>query len=109
MKIHLDCSIMSDTEAFGYVHGSIDLSFPPRSGDCLSLAASSKDAILPDVKHFTGRLKVEKVTFTPMRADGIEVSLTLDDIIVSSREDARKVASYLEQGFSLYFDEFEQT
>jgi hypothetical protein len=105
VKVHIDFSVMSETEAFGYIHGPIELPSHPRAGDDFSFTKPGPVINFPLVKDFSGRLKVEHVTFQP--GQDIEIALSLSDLIVGTRDEARRVASYFEDSYGLYWDEFE--
>jgi len=49
-------------------------------------------------------LSVEKVIHT---ARGGQSHLSLADVVLGSRDDAKRLFAYLEQGFGLYADEYD--
>ena len=47
------------------------------------------------------------IWYTPQQGRGAPVTVKLEDVVLKSEDDARKVMNYLEQGFGLFGDEYE--
>jgi hypothetical protein len=107
MKIYLDASVLiTDDRAAGRVSGVIELAAVPPIGSHVMLAKPLKPVGSINVRGFTGALKVTDLRFEAVIADAVSISASLEDICVSSIEEARQVMQFLEQGFDLSADEY---
>src|SRR5258706_7488472 len=109
MKVHVDLSLFyGATGAFGNVHGDLELAAVPFIGSSVVLAPALNETLPVLVPGFNGIVKVTDVRFAPATSLVREVSLSLDDLALQSVDDARQVMKYLEEGFGLFGDEYEQ-
>jgi len=101
MKVNIDFSIFSkDKGAFGNITGSIELAVVPQSGDTI-VFDFPVGGVTVDSSLFNGVMKVtDRILSANSGADG--VSISLNDIVVGTEEDAATVARYLEKGFNLF-------
>jgi hypothetical protein len=107
MKIYIDISIFTDILAVGNVKGTIEVEAIPRIGDSISFLFPINKNVMPcSIKSFNSQIKVENVIFNPLPNAGGGVLLLLQDLKLDTLEDAIKVSKYLEEGFSLFFDEW---
>jgi hypothetical protein len=104
MRIYVDFSVFTDSEAVGNVHGYLDLGALPRKGELVSFDRPQMGIAPIQVAGFPYQLAVEQVVHTAGDRQG---SLSLTDVVVGSREDAKSLFAYLEHGFGLYADEYE--
>jgi hypothetical protein len=109
MKIHIDLSLFyGATGAFGNIHGNLELAAAPFIGSSIVLVPALNETLPVLVPGFNGVVKVTDVRFAPASSLVSEVSLSLEDLVLQSEDDARKVMKYLEEGFGLYGDEYDQ-
>lgn len=108
MKIRITLDLFFGTAgAFGDVSGELELITVPCIGSSISLLLPANQETLPiNVEGFPGILKVVDVLFNPS-ALGAPVTVKLEDVVLRSEDDAREVMKYLERGFSLFGDEYE--
>jgi hypothetical protein len=107
MRLHIDFSIFTPSESVGNVHGNLELSMVPRSGEVVAFSKPREGVLLPQIDGFSPHLKVKTVVHVPAStADA--VLLELEDITVSSVNDAKKVMKYMEEGFGLYADQHDE-
>ncbi len=104
MKVYIDFSLMSETGAFGRVHGDIELAIVPRSGDTISLSSGKGNRPLPQIRNFPYTVKVDHAI---LQAGSEEILISCGNVIVSSKDEALKVADYLEKELDLYFDDYD--
>lgn len=108
MKVHIDLSLFYGASgAFGNVHGDLELVAVPFIGSSVVLAPALNETLPVLVTGFNGIVKVTDVRFAPATSLVKGVSLSLEDLVLESAEDARKVMNYLEEGFGLFGDEYE--
>ncbi|SHM96348.1 hypothetical protein [Rhizobacter sp. OV335] len=106
MKLNLELALFyGSTAAFGNMSGEIDLPVVPQTGNTISFMFPNNDVQPMIVSGFDGLLTVAGVRFAPQ---SLKTAITLDlgEITVQTREDARKVMTYLENGFGLFGDEY---
>jgi hypothetical protein len=102
MKFSIDVSIFTQSNgAFGNVTGTIELDAAPQIGDTISFAFP-KIADLARAAGFTGMLRVRDRVFNV--GGGSNIALSLEDLELSTVEEARAVAEFLEKGFGLGTD-----
>lgn len=107
MRLDVDISVYTESMgAFAAVSGQLDLVIPPQPGDVISLrlTANPVDKI-PSINGFDGQLKVKQRVFSVGKHGS--VLLQLDDLVVTSEEDAVNLSRYLEEGFGLFVDKHE--
>jgi hypothetical protein len=104
MRIYVDFSVFTDSQAVGNVHGFLELGALPRQGELVSFERPKEGVTPIQVKGFPYQLSVEQVIHT---AGGGQGSLSLADVVLGSRDDAKTLFAYLEQGFGLYADEYD--
>jgi hypothetical protein len=108
MKINVDLSLFyGSTGAFGRVSGEIDLPVVPQMGNTVSFMFPNNDVLPVIVKGFDGLVTVAGVRFAPQSLK-TAVTLDLGEVVLETREDARKVMTYLEEGFGLFGEEYEE-
>ena len=107
MKLRIDISIfLSGVTSFGVVSGEIELDFIPRVGETVSFMLPLNN-IPPLAEHwFNSSLKVENVAYS-VSPKMPNVMLSLEPIVLDSKEQCRKLSKYFETGFGLYVDEHE--
>jgi hypothetical protein len=107
MRVEIDISVFIGTEsAAGMVSGSIDLAVLPRVGETISFISPPKSAPYPAAFGLNSQLKVENIIHTA----GTQIILVLlADIVLPSAESVEAVASYLEQGFGLFYEPHEES
>jgi hypothetical protein len=104
MKIAIDISIMTKSDgAFANVTGTITLEVIPQVGDTISFAFPKTQNVAP-VLGFTGMLRVADRVLDA--GEGPKVSIALEDVILSTVQEARAVGEYLEKGFGLTVDPY---
>jgi hypothetical protein len=107
MKIYIDLSVMTvEPSAGGRVSGVLDLAAVPSIQATLVLTRPSDGVQFPLVNGFTGHLRVEGVRFEPATTD-VSVALSLEDVVVPTRSDAKEVMRFLVDGFGLSAEEFD--
>jgi hypothetical protein len=107
MKIAVDLSVfVKDVKSVGRVSGFLELEGIPSQGDTVSfLLPLDMQAPPCTVRDCNLLLEVERVTFTPLPSAIGGVSLSLEDLILQSDQDALMVVKYLESSFNLFFEE----
>lgn len=108
MKCSIDSSLLTkDGQALGRIHGSLAFTAVPAIGSTVSFMHPKEPASPPMVDGFNGLVRVSEVQFAANREfDGVQV--LLEDIVVPGRSEGLKLAEFLENGFGLYFDEYQQ-
>jgi len=107
MKINIDLSLFyGPTGAFGRVSGEFDLPAIPQVGNTIACMFPNNGVLPMVVSGFDGLLTVTNVRFAPQALKS-SISLSLDDVVLQTREDARRVMTYLEEGFGLFGEEYE--
>lgn len=107
MKIYVDISVMTDTCAVGRVYGAIEFSGVPTIGSLISFSSPINKIEFIHIDEFKHMLKVSDVIFSPMQTNDVSVAINLDDIVVRSIEDAKKVMTFFAKGFNLTEEEFD--
>jgi hypothetical protein len=108
MKIHVDVSLFcSQSGAFGNIHGDLELAGVPAVGSSIVFMSPSNGVLPVRVPGFGGSLKVTDVRFAVGQTMTAGISVSLDDLVLHSEDDARQVMKYLELGFGLFGDEYE--
>jgi len=107
MEVSVDFSIfISATKAYGNITGSLNLPAIPTSGDFISLTSPlSHEVYVPVIDEFAEQIEIKKVIFIPGNEGRILIQL--DDIVLDSENNARKLVDYLVDGFGLYFDKYD--
>jgi len=107
MKIYIDLSVLSSSGlAIGRVSGVLEFAAVPPVGSSVMLTRPTNDVPLIAVGGFSGSLKVADLWFEPASVD-INIALSLEDVVVASVEDGRRVMSFLENGFGLSSEEYD--
>jgi len=97
-KVYVDASIFTKAKAFGKISGQIDVSIIPQIGDLMTFGPRGPTSVFTVV----GLLRVNDRIISAN--DGVAVSLVLEDIIVETDEDARKLIQFFEAGHGLLGD-----
>ena len=107
MKISIDSSLLASAgSAIGRIHGSVNLVATPSIGSSISFLYPQGSATFPAVVGFDGLLRVAAVQFAAnCESDG--VLALLDDIVVPSRQDGLGLAAFLQEGFGLFWEEYD--
>jgi hypothetical protein len=102
MRIGIDVSIFTRSGgSFGHATGTLDLDLIPEVGDTLSFVFPNiAGAAIP--RGFAGVLKVSDRVIDA--AGKAPITLMLEDLMLSSVEDARAVSKYLADGFEVIVD-----
>ena len=101
MKAQIDFSIVSlDGDAIGSVMGEVDLPLLPAIGDTLCFVMDADGRRIPDGHTMNGMLRVVTRVICP-ESVGIPISLSMEDMVLKTREQALKVMEYLEIGFDM--------
>jgi len=100
MKIRIDFSLFaSPTDAYGNVTGLLELPNTPQIGDRITLAGH--EFRVEHVNHFD-------FEFAGLKGgDAKGISIGLDDLVLTSRGEAKEFASRLERETGLMCDEYE--
>lgn len=108
MKVHVDFSIFisspSESEAYGNVHGIVELPTIPTSGDKVLFVDSPKNKLFPKVEDATWSIAVSNVMFPVGKEKSVH--LLLQDVFVKTKSEAEALVDYFVDGFDLYFDCF---
>ena len=108
MKLNIELSLFyGSTTAFGNMSGELDLPTVPQTGNTISFMFPNNNVQPVVVGGFDGLLTVSGVRFAPQSLK-TAVTLDLGEVVVQTREDARRVMTYLEHGFGLFGDEYDQ-
>ncbi len=106
MKVIVDASIFTrEAGAFGNVSGSIDLSCEPRIGDTISFSTEKVGREMPP--GFSGLLRVRNRVLTA-GGDPHGPLIELEDLNVETIADAQALIAYLEQGFKLFANVYDE-
>jgi hypothetical protein len=106
MRVYVDFSVFTASQALGNVHGGLELEIVPRKGETLNFANLHPTPVPLQVQGFTPHLRVEDVFPSPQGA--VETfSLSLSDVEVASLEIAQKIFAYFEKGFGLFVDRYD--
>ena len=106
MKIYIDFSVLTPHSAVGNVHGELEFKVMPREGEVVNFSAPKNKAELVAIPGIGYQLKVERVIHSHINS-APHVQLSLEDMVLPTTQDAKKVIAYLEQGFDLYADIYE--
>jgi hypothetical protein len=102
MRIDIDFSIFTSTpSAEGVISGSIEVDVLPRAGETISFFNAPNKSTFPPRASFDPLLKVMNVIHN---ASSRGVALQLQDVTLPNKQSVAEVATYLEQGFGLFFD-----
>jgi hypothetical protein len=106
MQIHIDFSIYVTTpEAFGLVSGSIESARLPSVGETLNILQGRN---LPRrIPGFNGTLKVAAISPVTL-PDGDSVVISLEDLELTSRDDAKFLQEFLAQEVDLFCIEYKR-
>jgi hypothetical protein len=86
----------------------LELAAVPPIGSAVMLTRPANGVMPVVVEGFNGMLKVTDLRFEPASTStDVSVALSLEDVVVASVEDGRKIMRYLEQGFGLFPEEFD--
>ena len=105
MKVYIDISVFTKESAIGRVSGNIDVPIVPEIGDTVDLG-TSKEGHIEQPLVFGALLKVKERTIT-VDSD-TEIAITLSDLTLATRDDAKTAMAYLESRYGLvaeYWDE----
>lgn len=107
MKVDIDSSLSTrGGEAIGRLHGAIELAAVPPIGSSISFLSARGGAMLPMIEGFSGMARVAALQLAAnLTTNG--VLAILEDIAVPTREDGRRLAKYLEEGFGVFLEEYD--
>ncbi|WP_146174339.1 hypothetical protein [Pseudomonas sp. GV071] len=101
MQIAIDFSIFTlAPSAAGVISGKIEFSELPRVGEMISFSFPPNESTFPSVPGINALLKVEHVIHS---ANGENPALSLQDLVLPSKESVAEVVAFLEKGFGLFF------
>jgi hypothetical protein len=101
MKKNVDFSIFVGPQgSYGVVTGMLDVPVGLKEGDIFLIPSGVYGNAFPAFEGFDGRLKVEKLVSGA--GLGIEDAIMLEDVVLCSREDAERLAHYLESELDLF-------
>lgn len=107
MRVYIDFSVFisspTESEAYGNVHGTVELPAIPTSGDRILFMKSPKKKLFPKIEGATWSIVVDVVIFSIGEDD---ICLSLQDVIVKTKSEAEALVDYFVDGFDLYFDCF---
>lgn len=110
MKIYIDFSLFTESDgAFGSVNGKIEFASPPQAGDIVSFQSGKAGVLLDPRSGFVGLIEVHRRILTANPDEGRGISLLLTDVTVPTPEAARIAADYLERGFGLFVDVYDES
>jgi hypothetical protein len=107
MKVRIDFSVFtSNHEAIGNVDGELECVVEPMIGDtiCLMLAPDNKP--IPPGDHGGGLLTVTARMIRPNDPEA-QLSLSLSDFVVDTKEQAIALMDYFESGYKLFANIYE--
>ena len=108
MRVRIDFSIYAlSGVAFGDIDGWLEFAVEPLIGDTVSLMSAPNGEVMPKGHVLGGQLKVTERIVRPMQVDAA-ITLMLDDLVVESIPQAVEIAAYLESGFGLSSDVYEE-
>jgi hypothetical protein len=108
MRVHVDFSVFTvGGEALGYVDGEIDCIVEPLVGDTICLMLSPDGVPIPTGHAAGGLLKVMGRVIRPNEA-GILLSLSLENIVVDTREHGFELMEYLDSSYKLFSNLYER-
>lgn len=107
MKVRVDFSVfissLTESKAYGNIHGTLELPAVPFPGNGLSFLFSPRKKIPPKIGDFEWTLGIERVTFLVGQN---QICLALQDVVVKTKSEAEAFTDYFVGGFDLYFDCF---
>jgi hypothetical protein len=107
MNIVIDVSLLSaDDHAIGRIHGSLSLMCVPTIGSSISFLYPKASVSFPKVEGFGGLVRVSSMQFAANN-DHEGVLALLEDIVVRTRQDGLNIARFLQEGFRLFFEEYD--
>lgn len=107
MKVNIDSSLSTASgEAIGRLHGAVELATVPPVGSSISFLSPRGEAMLPMVGGFSGMVQVAALQFAANCVTDGALAL-LAGIVVPNREDGKKLAKYLEDGFGVFLEEYD--
>lgn len=105
MMVYVDISVFDGpASAYGVVSGQLDVPVQPAIGDNIALSFPTRDSNVeyPDVSGFGGHLRVQGRNLIP--GEDASMIVELGELCLDSTGDARKVVTYLVEGFGLFFE-----
>jgi len=103
-RVHIDISVFTPHSSVGVVNGAMDVAAVPQVGEFISFGSLTTRRVPSDLPASPPRLEVEHVLPAPDGSNE-EAIVMLSDLTLPTREDAKKMVAYLQEGFGLYFDE----
>lgn len=105
MKVNIDFSIFTEAgDAMGNVVGVLNFQVTPEIGDTISFGFPKNKLPFPRIKKFNGMVKISNRIISPNQ-ECDEVLLSLEDVVIVTKEEGRMLIDYLESGFDLFFNE----
>lgn len=101
MKVRIDFSVYTASEAIGNVEGEIVCVVEPQIDDTISFMFSPGGKGIPHGHQAGGLLKVEGRIIRPNQMD-VPLSLSLSDMVVDTREHALALMRFFESGYNLF-------
>jgi hypothetical protein len=101
MRTHIDFSVVTaNGKAVGHVEGDINFSILPEIGDTICLMLSPKGNAIPSGHLAGGMLKVKDRIIWP-EGTNMLVSLSLEDLVTNTTEQAILLMRYFDAEFEL--------
>jgi hypothetical protein len=103
-RVHIDISVFTPHASVGVVNGVMEVAAVPQVGEFITLDSSTKRWEQSGIGGSPPRLEVEHVLPAPAGSSE-KFIVVLSDLTLPTREDAKRVVAYLEDGFGVYFNE----
>lgn len=104
MKFSVNFSIfIGDTSAYGNIDGAMEFDLVPCAGDIIYFIPDDSSIICPNISGFRDQLEVTERIFISNQKD---IRLHLEDIILTSKEDAVALSTYLVKGYNFFLNEY---
>jgi hypothetical protein len=107
VKVHIDVSVFTETEAIGMVSGLIDVAVVPQVGDLIALkfVGPFKASVGEEKLPFVGHLRVTNRII--VADEETPVLVALEDITAATRGEAERLMKMVEQHQQLLTDFWE--
>lgn len=103
--VYIDLSVFTNKQSVGTVSGTINVPIEPQVGDSLSFKLSNDDLKFSDNYIYSGIFNVANRIIIPNSE--ATLMLSLEDLLVPTREDAEVIMKAVSSQYGLQFDFFE--
>jgi|APEBP8051073058_1049385.scaffolds.fasta_scaffold07556_5 hypothetical protein len=101
MRTHIDFSVITvNGDAIGHIEGDINFSILPEIGDTICLMLAPKGSAIPSGHLAGGMLRVKDRIIWP-EGTNMHVSLSLEDLVADTTEQAVRLMKYFDAEFGL--------